>query len=270
MSGTAHTGAGMPGCRTPILRARRGVLVQTREAGWVPTGHVTNLRSIRSAPALVLATHTAMAAAARDARASSPMTFAIVLILLLGPSVVLRAAAESFEVGTCSASSQYFDTTAVACKECHIGSVVAASRVPDASSLDVLGFSRKCVCPEGYRTSEISCDVTSPSLCGPPDCTSCVGLGQAVSRDHTRCMPCGSTTNGLDALLGDCTCPDNHALVETTITGKQLASKECEACPSSSRVFTADANGFKADRYTCQTCPGARCLRQAAASSCCR
>ena len=201
----------------------------------------------------------ALSTASGEQRDSAAMTAAVaVAVLALAIVLVMPlAAAESFQVGTCAAASEYFDTPSISCKQCHVGAVADASRVPDTSSLDVLGYAPKCVCPEGYRTSDIACDVTSPTVCGPPECASCIASGQAVSRDHTRCMPCGSTTNGLDVALGDCTCPANHALVETTVTGVALASKECEPCPATHRVFSTASAGFLADRYTCQTCPGA-------------
>ena len=172
----------------------------------------------------------------------------LALLFVLAPGAL---ALDAFEVGTCAAATQYFDTSSISCVAC-------SPREPDADNLNVIGFASRCECPEGFKKSTTTtCDINAASKCGPADCESCLATSQAVDRARTRCMGCDGTTSAtFSASAADCTCPANFALVETTITGDPLTNKQCVACPAGSRVFTVDTGSFKADRYTCQSCPG--------------
>jgi len=164
---------------------------------------------------------------------------------------------QSFTVSSCSSTTQYFDTPDLTCGLCSPSN--ADVRVPDIDTLDSLGFAATCECPAGYIVADAACDINNPTTCGPPTCTSCLTSSMASSQDKSRCMACGASTLGLTIGSGvdDCTCADGSVLVESSITGVPLSTKECQVCPTDTHVFTSATSSFKASRYLCQSCPGA-------------
>ena len=78
--------------------------------------------------------------------------------------------------------------------------------------------------------------------------------------DNYDCVPCGSSTTGLNQNTLDCSCADvNHALVEKDMAGNRLTEKMCLLCPAGSKVITYNTiiAGYQyyADPYSCKSCP---------------
>eukprot|EP01112_Ceratiomyxa_fruticulosa_P015929 TRINITY_DN476_c0_g2_i2.p1 TRINITY_DN476_c0_g2~~TRINITY_DN476_c0_g2_i2.p1 ORF type:complete len:1026 (+),score=149.84 TRINITY_DN476_c0_g2_i2:116-3193(+) len=131
-------------------------------------------------------------------------------------------------------ASNYFDTSILKCTPCSTLMV----------STPTSPF--ECTCENGYKSSYQS------SLDGETvvTCTSCMDLGMAASRDHSRCMLCDLSANSsLSTLTQDCVCPTGSIIVEKDQSGNYLPNKVCMQCPPSSTVSL--------DGYSCLLCPDA-------------
>jgi len=147
---------------------------------------------------------------------------------------------------TCSFPTQFFSHTSLSCKTCF--DVDNAEISVDADNSDAIQYFAECQCKSQQGFIKYW-DQTALAY----QCRTCASLlpNSAPSRDQSLCIPCGASTGGYDATIGDCSCAaNNEALVEKNSLGAYLDQKQCIACPSGT---------VKTDLYTCAACTQATC-----------
>ena len=111
----------------------------------------------------------------------------------------------------------YFDTLTQTCKNC------AEGFTADLDTRDVMGDPRSCKCALGYYKTTTDCYGTSDGTCEAVTCTACSSSAPAAYSDHSGCVACGGTTNGIGTDL-ECACADNTwMLAEANATGHYLS-----------------------------------------------
>lgn len=181
----------------------------------------------------------------------------LTVVAVLSVLVPHGQAGNTFSLTSCPAES-IFDTASMSCVSCGSG-----LRVPNNRSLDAMGNAQECVCGSGSIVQPSTCSSSVLTGCAADTCSACPAGSAAAKSSPTTCLPCGSSTSGIDATTGDCTCgalatAGTHILVERNAAGTLQATKECLACPTGKRVFLTalPAKGIiKADPYLCQGCP---------------
>ena len=166
------------------------------------------------------------------------------LWFLLGACMKFGFAQTPFELQTCSLNS-VFDTLGLQCVDCTTTAVGAANTYVPGEK-DAFGAGT-CRCPTGRLMNFPSCSI-SLDFCGSPSCGTCSG-NRVPSQDGTRCLQCGSSTQGISGT--DCGCPSNSILVEVSPTGEYYSEKQCVACPSHGRRLGNQL-------YECSLCPDRR------------
>eukprot|EP00727_Mastigamoeba_balamuthi_P010148 m51a1_g5756 putative meckelin (973) ;mRNA; r:1203854-1207921 len=147
------------------------------------------------------------------------------LVVAIAALACARAASVlTITESTSCTGSQYFDYSTVSCQTC-----------PNATIPDSTGPHRPlprhgCRCRTGYAESA--------GTSGQLVCTNCVASSKAASFDQSRCVACGTntTSSGSSGPLSgtECQCSSGSAAMDVDVSGAELSSKVCVACPSNS------------------------------------